>query len=127
MESWAQDLSRYMAEQDRYDSSFFCKTITVLFECQEGETVCNVQAEVYVEADINYVDGERQPVYEEDLKCVKIEACQVMEVVEIENGYNYDADVFCQNCMKYANRDLASAKDYPELIEAVLDEIENNI
>ena len=127
MESWEQDLSRYMAEQDRYDSSYFCKTITVLFECMGEEAVCNCQAEVYVEANINYVDGERQTVYEEDLECVKIEACQVVEVVERVAGFNYDAGAFCRDFIKYVNESLDHAKDYPELIEAVLDEIENNI
>lgn len=128
MESWEQDLSRYMTEQDRYDSEDFYKTITVLFECWREEAVCNVQAEVYVEANINYVDGERQTVYEEDLECVKVKACQVMEVVEIrEEGFNYDAGAFCRDFMKYVNESLNHAKDYPELIEEVLDEIENNI
>ncbi len=127
MESWAQDLSRYMVEQDRYDSSSFYKTITVLFECMGEEAVCNLQAEVYVEANINYVDGERQTVYEEDLECVQIKACQVMEVIERAKGFNYDAGAFCKSFMEYVNHDLNSAKDFPELIEAVLDEIENNI
>lgn len=127
MESWAQDLSRYMVEQDRYDSSSFYKTITVLFECMGEEAVCNLQAEVYVEANINYVDGERQSVYEEDLECVKVKACQVMEVVERVEGFNYDAGAFCRDFMNYVNESLNHAKDYPELIEAVLDEIENNI